>query len=257
MDCGAPYEELIYVRRDGSELAPDPRCRACSSVYDHAQRAEAHRLEVLRADTEKRQEWKAALAQELEEKFRAATFDTFVRTKQPAAFKAMSTWDGQSLVLTSPPGVYGVGKTHLAAALANRLTETSTAAVSVQGSVVRLPRPCAFTTEPLLMDRIRATFNDGARETDEEIYLQLERVRLLIIDDVGKRTPRDLSFTQQVWFRIIDGRYRAQRPLVLTTNLLPNELDQHIGGACADRLMEMCGASGLIAMKGTSYRRRL
>jgi DNA replication protein DnaC len=107
------------------------------------------------------------------------------------------------------------------------------------------------------MDRIRATFNDGARETDEEIYLQLERVRLLIVDDVGKRTPRDLSFTQQVWFRIIDGRYRAQRPLVLTTNLLPNELDQHIGGACADRLMEMCGASGLIAMKGTSYRRRL
>lgn len=255
VDCGAPYEERIYVRPDGSELAADPRCRQCSSVFEHAQRAEAHRLDVLRADTERRNEWRAALARELEEKFRGATFDTFNRAKQPAAFKAMSAWDGQSLILASPPLVYGVGKTHLAAALANKLTATLNAAVSINGEARPQPRPVVFTTEPTMFERIRATFHDGAREQTEAVYDQLIRVRLLIIDDVGKeKKPIDGSFMEMVWFRIIDGRYRAQRPLVLTANLLPDQLGEHIGGASADRLMEMCGPTGMIAMKGQSYR---
>lgn len=99
-------------------------------------------------------------------------------------------------------------------------------------------------------------FNDEALETDEAIYTQLENVRLLIIDDVGKRVPRDLNFIQQVWYRIIDGRYRKEKPVVLTTNLLPVDMEMHIGGASADRLTEMVGVKGFVAMKGESYRRR-
>ena len=256
IDCGVTFKNTIYVRKDGSEVQIAPRCGPCFDKFDHAQRAEAHRLKVLQDDTEQRQAWKAALARELDERFRAATFETFDRTKQPAAYKAMSAWDSQSLILASPPAVYGVGKTHLVAALANRLVDTLAAAVSINGESRKQPRPVVFATEPLLTARIRATFNDGAHETEEQVYVDLERVRLLIIDDVGKDPPRDLSFVQRVWYRIIDGRYRSNRPLVITTNLAPADLEHHIGGACADRLNEMVGAHGLIAMKGTSYRRQ-
>jgi DNA replication protein DnaC len=162
---------------------------------------------------------------------------------------------GGSLILQSPPGVYGVGKTHLVSALANQLVGTLNAAVSINGYVVAQPRPVAFTTEPTLTARIRATFNDGSRETDEVIYDQLERVRLLIIDDVGKDPPRDLSFVQRVWYRLIDARYRSERPVILTTNLVLDELEQHVGGSVADRLREMCGRKGIVTMKGESYRR--
>jgi DNA replication protein DnaC len=204
---------------------------------------------------QRRQEWLTALNEELGDKFHESTFSNFDRAKQPVAFKVMQSWDGQSLVLASPPRIYGVGKTHLCAALAHKLVDTLDPAVSIHGSVVRLPRPVVFTSEPMLMDRIRATFHDDSAECDEAIYAQLENVRLLIIDDVGKRQPRDLNFIQQVWYRIIDGRYRKEKPIVLTTNLLPVDMEQHIGGAPADRLSEMVGPKGFIAMKGESYRR--
>jgi len=44
--------------------------------------------------------------------------------------------------------------------------------------------------------------------------------------------------------------------LILTMNLTLQELEDHIGGAPADRLREMCGRSGFITMKGESYRKR-
>jgi DNA replication protein DnaC len=255
-DCGRQFEQVVFIRPDNSEVAPDPRCDECSEAHDANQRRLAHAQELEMVKGQRRQEWLAALNQELGEKFHESTFGNFDKAKQPAAFKVMQSWDGQSLVLASPPGIYGVGKTHLCAALAHKLVDSLDSAVSIHGSVVRLPRPVLFTSEPMLMDRIRATFHDDSAECDEAIYAQLENVRLLIIDDVGKRQPRDLNFTQQVWYRIIDGRYRKQKPVVLTTNLLPVDMEQHIGGAPADRLTEMVGPKGFIAMKGESYRRR-
>jgi DNA replication protein DnaC len=253
IDCGTRYEKHIYARADGSEV-PDLRCPHCEDVRERQRRAEQHALELAEAQTRQRQAWRDGCG--VPDRFRSATFESFKGSANNAARDAMSSWDGQTLVLSSPPGTYGVGKTHLAAALANKLIETCDAAVSIQGYVMRMPRPVWFTNEQLLMERIRSTYGDGARETDEQIYLALERLRLLIIDDIGKDSPRDLSFVQRVWFRIIDGRYGAQRPLVLTTNLDRAEFEQHIGGASADRLMQMCGPKGLIAMRGTSYRRR-
>lgn len=256
VDCGELFEQVVYIRPDDSEVAPDPRCRECSAEHERLERHAEHIRETQRISDERRDEWRAALSHELQDRFRAASFDSFDSKLQPAAFKALSSWGGQSLTIASPPKTYGVGKTHLVSALASRLVETMDAAVSVQGYVVRLPRPVIFTTEPLLMDRIHATFSDGVREPVEQVYMELERVRLLIIDDVGKRRPRDPSFTEQVWFRIVDGRYKANRPLILTTNLLPSELEEHIGGAAADRMGEMCGQKGMVVMKGQSYRRQ-
>jgi DNA replication protein DnaC len=252
VECGMQFEQTIYIRPDGSDVPPDPRCERCSSSYERNQRAATLKYEVAEADARQRQTWRESCG--LGEMFRGKTFEAFDAKLQPAAYKAMHQWDGKSIVLASP-GTYGVGKTHLVAALAHRLIEASDAAISVQGAVVRMARPVLFTTEQRLLGRIRATFGDNTPENDEAIYLELERIRLLIIDDVGKLRPRDPSFLQQVWYRVIDARYTSRRPIVLTTNLRPAELEQHIGGAAADRLTEMCGRGGLIDMKGESYRR--
>jgi DNA replication protein DnaC len=251
------FEQTIYIRADGSEVPPDARCNRCSRVEELRLKHEAHQRELREADALQRQAWRAALGRELDSKFRGAGFDGFERAKQPAAYRAVTDWPGTggSLILQSPPGIYGIGKTHLVAALANQLVDTLNAAVSINGYVVAQPRPVAFCAEPGLMARIRATFNEGARESDETIYDQLERVRLLIIDDVGKDPPRDLSFVQRVWYRLIDARYRSERPVILTTNLTLDEFGEHIGGAVADRLREMCGRKGIITMTGESHRR--
>ena len=253
MDCGKEYQQVIYERRNGTEVPPDPRCDECSAAYDDRMERERREKELAAATIERRRQWDGLCG--IPKKFADATFENFDKTKQPKAFKAMSEWDGKSLILASPPGIYGVGKTHLAAALAHKLMATTPSAMMQHGAVLLMPLPVMFTTEPLLMERIRSTFNRDAEEHEDRIFAAMEKVGLLIIDDVGKRQPRDLSFTQQVWYRVIDGRYTGNRPIILTTNLLPRELEEHVGGACADRLDEMCGPSGMIALKGESQRR--
>jgi DNA replication protein DnaC len=199
-------------------------------------------------------------------KFYAARFDTFDSTLQPKAFSAVKQFDPvshfddktdlwspvQSIVLSSP-GVYGVGKTHLAAALANHLIDTVDAAFISRGQIMRHHCPVFFVTETRLLGRIRATYNDGAPETESAVFEALAKPDLLIIDDVGKVKPRDYSFLQRVYFEIIDGRYTSEMPIMMTSNLSWAELETHIGGASADRLREMCGPN-LIKMTGKSYR---
>jgi DNA replication protein DnaC len=170
------------------------------------------------------------------------------------------TWSGdeplRSMVLLSPD-IYGVGKTHLAAALVNYIIDTIEPAYFRHGTynIIKRRQPVFFTSETTLLDRIRATFNSFRdQETEADVFKKMiECHDVLVIDDVGKYRPRDYNFLQSVYFRIIDGRYMGEVPVLLTTNLNFHELENHIGGACADRLREMCG-DNFIVMKGQSYR---
>lgn len=216
---------------------------------------------MAKLDNQTRLFWRSTCG--VEPKFVDKTFANFEVERQPRAFSVLNSWDGQSVILHSPGGPtgYGIGKTHLVSALANWLITHSTAAYFCPGSlhieVNRCPVLVIRATE--LINRIRATFGrdkDDARiETDEHIYRQLAAAPLLIIDDVGKVRPRDPSFTQDVFFRIIDDRYNKKRPVILTTNLSLEELDIHIGGASSDRLSEMCRPDNIIFMAGQSYRK--
>jgi len=132
--------------------------------------------------------------------------------------------------------------------------------VHTNGSIQHAPYPVYFSTEQRLIARVLQSkpWDDDKhpeRESREELYRMLVRVELLIIDDVGKVQHRDPAFTQEMYYRIIDDRYTQDRPVIITTNLSLDDLETHIGGACADRLREMCGLKGMMTMKGTSYRR--
>jgi DNA replication protein DnaC len=186
--------------------------------------------------------------------FADKSFDTFDGKLQPAALKAIKSYNGKSIILASPD-LYGVGKTHLAAALANHLINTSEAVKMIpDGRYIHNRCPVFFIAETVLLARIRNTYNGNTRETEEDIYSKMADYPLLIIDDVGKVRPKDYSFLQGVYFRIIDDRYSNQRPVILTTNLDFPGLEEHIGGACADRMKEMCGKANLVKMTGKSYR---
>ena len=157
-----------------------------------------------------------------------------------------------------------MGKTHLVCALVNRLIQDKKeeSVVLHDGSIRFRSCPAFFVQENMLLARIRDTFNSGLTiedegyENEEMIYRELEKTPLLIIDDVGKVRPKDYSFLQGVYFRVIDSRYNEGKSIIITTNLNYDELEVHIGGACADRLREMAGKAGFIVMTGKSYRAR-
>ena len=75
---------------------------------------------------------------------------------------------GGSLTLL---GGHGVGKTHLAAAVANRLME--------QG------HPVFFTFVPDFLDQIRGSYSQDSELTYDELFEQVKAVPMLILDDLG------------------------------------------------------------------------
>lgn len=255
--CGDDYEVHI-LSVNGVDKPYVERCPSCQKQVRLEERTAQLQEElklVIQTQTDK---WKFEC--NLPGLFIDKTFENFDRKLQPQAFDTVKKYldfeksEGQSIVLLSP-NIYGVGKTHLMAALINEMINTyKKAKISKEAFyIMRFNCPVYFTTESRLLSRIRATFNSGNDETEEQVYSKLDHYDLLIIDDVGKVRPRDYSFLQGVYFRIIDGRYVNEQSIILTTNLDYAELEAHIGGASADRLREMAGKN-FIKMLGKSYR---
>lgn len=254
--CGTVFEARVALV-DGAESYRTENCPECAAELLAQERRQEAQEKLADACENQQQVWIKECGCPIE--LIKRSFVNFDQKAQPRAYKVMHTYDfkaGKSVLLASTD--YGVGKTHLAAAVVNRiLLEEPTARLAYDYYVQLLRCPVYFTTEAQMLARIRATFDDSRVETEEQVYRQLETVDLLIIDDVGKLRPRDASFLQGVYFRVIDSRCIHNRPVILTTNLdvTKGEFEAHVGGASADRIRGMCGKENLVLMSGKSYRR--
>ena len=147
------------------------------------------------------------------------------------------------LFISGPPGT---GKTHLAASISNYLLS--------QG------RPVICMTMIDLLERIKETYVKG--ETDTASVLKIYKtVPLLVIDDMGKEPPTEWAIS--TIYNIINGRYEAYLPIIVTTNYDTNALisrmtpretkDDTTARTIIDRLKEMCRG---ITLTGESWRGR-
>jgi len=100
-------------------------------------------------------------------------------------------------------GVSGCGKTHLAAAIANRLLE---AGASVW-----------FVVVPDLLDHLRATFGPQSKIAYDELFETVRAAPVLVLDDLG--TQSNTPWAQEKLFQLINARYNDRRPTVFTTNV--------------------------------------
>ncbi len=131
-------------------------------------------------------------------------------------------------------GGYGCGKTHLAAAIANRQIE--------QGL------PALFVGVPDLLDHLRATFGPSSEVTYDERFEQVRSERLLILDDLGAESAT--AWAQEKLYQILDYRYVRGLPTVITTNVDLDRLDPRV----RSRLVDQHLTSG-IAIAAPDYRR--
>jgi DNA replication protein DnaC len=124
--------------------------------------------------------------------------DTFeAATRAGEAFAAQPAgW----LVLVGPSGS---GKTHLSAAIAGKCIETG------QGAL--------FMVVPDLMDHLRAAYQPGADAGYDEVFETVRNAPLLILDDLGAQSAT--PWVEEKLFQLINHRYSAQLPTVITTNL--------------------------------------
>lgn len=100
-------------------------------------------------------------------------------------------------------GPTGVGKTHLAAAVAIELIERRRVRV----------RFVEFTD---LLHQIQATFQPNTPGSKSEILDGLAEAELLVLDELGAQKPT--AWVQDVLYLIINARYVSRRPTIFTTN---------------------------------------
>lgn len=141
------------------------------------------------------------------------------------------------LVLT---GTYGCGKTHLAAAIANYRAD--------QGKLF------VFEVVPDLMDHLRATFGPRSTTTLDRRFEEIKNTPLLILDDLG--TQNMTSWTREKLYQLINFRYNAELPTVITTPELKDEMDERLRSRMMDRRLSVICAISAPSYRGTERKKR-
>ena len=100
-------------------------------------------------------------------------------------------------------GDVGTGKTFLAACVANALIDKGV--------------PCLVTNFARIANTVQGLF-----EGRQEYYDSLNKFPLLVLDDLS--AERKTEYMQEIVLNVIDARYRAKLPLIITTNLTREEL---------------------------------
>ena len=170
--------------------------------------------------------------------FRDKTFDTFdislpgVREALEVARRYAEDPHGW-LVLS---GGYGVGKTHLAAAIAH---ERLASGQSVFFSIV-----------PDLLDHLRAAFAPSSEMPYDELFDKVREAGVLVLDDLGAENAT--AWATEKLFQIINYRYNYRMPTVVTTN---NRLLSHMDERIRSRLSDMSFVRN-VTIDAADYRER-
>lgn len=185
---------------------------------------------------------KLRLSSLMDSKFREATFSTFQRTKHNArnlqlCHRYAENFDemmnkNQGLLFY---GNVGTGKTFSAACIANYLLDRKVSVVMT--SFIKIIGSASLTNR-----------EEAVNFTD-----RLNRAKLLIIDDLGAERGTDYALERV--YDIIDSRYRARLPMILTTNVPISEMMECMDRRYSriyDRIFEVCYP---MEFKGTSWRK--
>ena len=115
-------------------------------------------------------------------------------------------------------GTYGCGKTHLAVAIAHE--------------VLRRGQSALFVVTPDLLDHLRAAFGPSSETSFDERFEAVRQTPLLILDDFGSQSAT--PWAKEKLFQLLNYRYTAHLPTVITTNLRLSEIEPRLRSRLAD-----------------------
>lgn len=197
--CGTPRQKQLEV------LGKPYRVRClCACQAEAAQKAEEARKATELRDRISRYRSLGMT----DEALKRATFenDRYGFPEMAMAKRYVDQWEqmrqnATGLILWGP---VGTGKTYIAACIANALLDKAVPVMMTSFGRILGGMPGITTGE---QNRYLSSFNS---------------FDLLVIDDLG--TERDTEFATEQVYNIIDARYRAHLPMIITTNLKLSDL---------------------------------
>jgi DNA replication protein DnaC len=141
---------------------------------------------------------------------------------------------------------FGNGKTHLAAAIANYVSN--------------LNEPVLFIVVPDLLDHLRASFNPSSGVRYDKRFDEVKTAPLLILDDLG--TESATAWAREKLYQLFNYRYNARLPTVITTVTPIEELDPRLatrmldGSRCTFFILEVPSYRGGIKPRRAGRKRR-
>jgi len=125
-------------------------------------------------------------------------------------------------------GQVGCGKSHLA--------------VAILREVILKGHTGLYYNSPDLLRDIRATFDERSEVTEDDLIEEVTTTDLLVFDDVGAEKLSD--FVLDRFYLIINERYEGCKPVIITTNLELDPLENRLGKRIVSRIFEMCNPFG-------------
>ena len=184
-----------------------PRACKCRREYLQQQEAENERLKA--KDIQRRLDKYKAYSL-MDDRFLHSTFENWIERSDNKRLRefAWAYCENFDAVFAENKGILlygdaGCGKTFAAFAIANELYKRGRSVMAI--SVHRI------------LDIIKDSFNDFGENGETEIYETLGEASLLILDDLG--VEYKTAWAYERLYNIIDTRYRAAKPLIITTNL--------------------------------------
>lgn len=190
------------------------RCKAEAKAREDEERERREKAERLRNDgfsDRQMQQWTFAnddMSNEKATRVMQNYVDNFPELKK----------QGKGLLLY---GSVGTGKTYAACEVANALIDKGYSVLVTNFSTI--------------LNTLQGTFEK------QEYIDSLNRYSLLVVDDLG--IERDTAFAKEQVFNVIDGRYRAGLPMIITTNMTIDKLKSPTdieSGRIYDRILERC-----------------
>jgi len=253
LHCGAEQQRAwvapLKTWRYWYECLPDCDCESCKAKREAPARA-AHanaERERIRADMERerkdRERQMRIDAADIPLRFAQCSLDSFdtipgtddaKRTIAVFAARLAEHFDaGRGLWLIGP---VGVGKTHLAIALLRMALDAGYAGM--------------YLPVRDYMRRLRQSYGDEAPDPLPDASSR----GVLVLDDLGSvRLDRNPEHVREALLDLLDNRYLAVLPTIVTSNHTVAELRKDLDERIASRLCEMCER---VVLQGEDYRKK-